>query len=579
MTYISTEPRSFLFSCLILYSLVSGAASIATTADWETLANRVSGNLHTVVPFAQSCFSTFNGQNVSVNQSECAEIQKNYNDGIVRTNQYAGFYHTYGDGCLSNATNQCILNPDNPYASTAGESCNYGILSSYYIEVTCAADVQAAYTFARDTGTALSIKATGHDYMTRSSLAGSLALWTRNLKDMTFHPTFIPAGQLSTEHSPVQAITLGGGVNGNEAQAFAAANNVTILTASSPTVAINGGWSLNGGHSVLTPVLGMGSDRILELTIVTPDGELRVCNAVQNSDLFWALRGAGGGAFGVVLNVTVKAEPILPLSLAIMNIPTTVDNQAPFLELLINSTEVWARDGWGGPMSASSIVLVNPLMDLEAATASMADASAFVQANNGTVTIRHFDAFYDFYSQYIAPSVQGTGYGNLLDFRVIPKSMHTTAEGRAKLLDYLMAQVQANFTVSLFQTAPSNYNNSGDASGSSVHPAWRNSYWLIGGSIEYAWNATRAEREQAARAIQQHSIDLVALAPDGCAYPNEANPWQQNWESEFWGSNYARLAAIKQKYDPKSLLNCWRCVGFKEQNPAFECMAVFDGLV
>ena len=67
---------------------------------------------------------------------------------------------------------------------------------------------------------------------------------------------------------------------------------------------------------MLSPLYGLGADRVLEITVVTPDGVLRTANGYTNPDLFWALRGAGGGAFGVVLSMTVKVEPAMPLTLA-----------------------------------------------------------------------------------------------------------------------------------------------------------------------------------------------------------------------------------------------------------------------
>ena len=51
----------------------------------------------------------------------------------------------------------------------------------------------------------------------------------------------------------------------------------------------------------------------LQYKIVTPDGEIRTANACQNEDLFWALRGGGGGTFGVMLESTQKVEPRLNL--------------------------------------------------------------------------------------------------------------------------------------------------------------------------------------------------------------------------------------------------------------------------
>lgn len=64
---------------------------------------------------------------------------------------------------------------------------------------------------------------------------------------------------------------------------------------------------------MLSPVFGLGVDRVLQFRLITPDGEIRIANACQNDDLFWALRGGGGGTFGVVLEVSYKAERRLPL--------------------------------------------------------------------------------------------------------------------------------------------------------------------------------------------------------------------------------------------------------------------------
>jgi hypothetical protein len=59
----------------------------------------------------------------------------------------------------------------------------------------------------------------------------------------------------------------------------------------------------------LTGEYGMGADNILEAVVVTPDGEILTANACQNEDIFWAIRGGGGGTFGVILSITIKAYP------------------------------------------------------------------------------------------------------------------------------------------------------------------------------------------------------------------------------------------------------------------------------
>ena len=70
-----------------------------------------------------------------------------------------------------------------------------------------------------------------------------------------------------------------------------------------------GGWLQGGGHGTLSPRYGLGVDNVLEIEIVTADGQLRTVNAYSSPDLFWALRGGGGGTWGVVTQATFKAYP------------------------------------------------------------------------------------------------------------------------------------------------------------------------------------------------------------------------------------------------------------------------------
>jgi FAD/FMN-containing dehydrogenase len=52
-------------------------------------------------------------------------------------------------------------------------------------------------------------------------------------------------------------------------------------------------------------------DRILQFKIIVPTGEFLTVNEAQHPDLFWALRGGGGGTFGVVMETTFRVEPKL----------------------------------------------------------------------------------------------------------------------------------------------------------------------------------------------------------------------------------------------------------------------------
>jgi hypothetical protein len=68
---------------------------------------------------------------------------------------------------------------------------------------------------------------------------------------------------------------------------------------------------------------GLGADQVVEYKVVTADGQLRVANSVSEPDLFWALRGGGGGTFGVVVEATIKAFASPKIAYAAVFLNTT----------------------------------------------------------------------------------------------------------------------------------------------------------------------------------------------------------------------------------------------------------------
>ncbi len=108
---------------------------------------------------------------------------------------------------------------------------------------------------------------------------------------------------------------------------FAEDHGITVVGGSDRTVGPSGGWVTasfqisirskaaadsfwqGGGHSMLSNNFGLGADRVLQYRVVTPQGKYLTANACQNTDLFYALRGGGGGTFGVVMESTFLAEP------------------------------------------------------------------------------------------------------------------------------------------------------------------------------------------------------------------------------------------------------------------------------
>lgn len=121
---------------------------------------------------------------------------------------------------------------------------------------------------------------------TRSSGSDSLSIYMHNMRG------------LSLKRGDPRALALGG-VASLKVQAgermvdiynFAAASNLTVVGGADPHVGI-GGWISYGGHGPVSAHYGLGADQVLEMEIVTADGELRTVNETSDAELFWALRG------------------------------------------------------------------------------------------------------------------------------------------------------------------------------------------------------------------------------------------------------------------------------------------------
>jgi len=165
-------------------------------------------------------------------------------------------------------------------------------------------------TFAQQHGIPLVIKNTGHDYKGRSSAPNSLALWTHNyVPEMTLTRSFTPDGCSSPAGD---VVTFGAGQGFGPIYDFAHANNVTVVGGTSETVGAAGGWITGGGHSALSNTLGLGVDNVQQLRALLPNGTYVTANRCQNQDIFYALRGGGGGTFGVVMEMSTLAHPVQP---------------------------------------------------------------------------------------------------------------------------------------------------------------------------------------------------------------------------------------------------------------------------
>lgn len=168
-------------------------------------------------------------------------------------------------------------------------------------------DFQKTMAFVTDWNIRPVVRNTSHDYFGKSTGAGSLALWTHNLKDIAF-------SSYNTTYYMGKAMKMGTGVQVLEALEAAHAEGVIVAGGQCQSVGMAGGYTQRGGNSLLASTIGLIADQVLEWEAVTASGGYLVATPSENVDLYWALSGGGGGAYAAVLSVTVKAFLDMPVS-------------------------------------------------------------------------------------------------------------------------------------------------------------------------------------------------------------------------------------------------------------------------
>ena len=181
--------------------------------------------------------------------------------------------------------------------------------SVYAVAARNAQDIAAAVNFAREHNLRLVVKGGGHSYQGTSNAPDSLLIWTRHMHDIALHVGFVPGG---CEHSmqPQPAVTLGAGTIWMQAYQAVTTQSAKYVQGGGCTTVGVAGLIQSGGFGSFSKHYGLAAGSLLEAEMVTADGKIRVANASTNPDLFWALKGGGGGSFGVVSRVTVRLHEL-----------------------------------------------------------------------------------------------------------------------------------------------------------------------------------------------------------------------------------------------------------------------------
>lgn len=365
----------------------------------------------------------------------------------------------------------------------------------------------------------------------------------------------------------------------------------------------------SGGFGSFSKNYGTAAGGLLEAEIVTADGVVRIANACSNSDLFWGLKGGGGGSLGVITRVTLKTHALPDwFGGASMSIRAASDNAfrrliGGYIDLFRNRlfNPYWGESVAFRHDNTRAVSMVSqgankqqaeeiwrPFLDWVAA--SPRELTIVGNPTIGSVMPRNWwDA--DFRRKYLPSTIKsdqrlGAPADNLWwagdDFQVgwfvhgyesawLPASL---LQDQQKLADALFAasqhwSLELHFNKGLAGAPVAAIAAARDTA---TNPALLEAFALaiIGGYGPPAYpevpghapDLTVARKHAAA--IRDAADDLRTIVPDSGAYVSESSYFQRDWQHAYWGANYPRLLTVKAKYDPFGLFFVHQGVGSED---------------
>lgn len=408
-------------------------------------------------------------------------------------------------------------------------------------------------------------------------------IWTHNMQGIHYHNDFQP--YLCPTNGTQMAFSIAAGARVRNVYEAADNYNAIVVAGSAQDVGIVG-WFTGGGHGPLSRTYGMGVDNVLQMTVVTPTGDLVVANECQDPDLFWAIRGGGGGTFGIVTEVVMKAYPTPNVQTqSFYAAPTSSNNTDDWWDVVTYFWSELPRLKAGGLSGYFYLVnsAGNSVIGALGGAFALAGSFNVYGAQNGTVEslfepiVEHLaplnttvdyiaetayhSTFFSSWNASISYEAVGGG-GGLLGSRLL------TARSLTSDIPQLRSTLRNISSHNLAMEGLFIANSDNRDLNVSLNPAWRDAVVHTLAVNAFLDNATQVEQQEAYDRMTYETVpQLKALAPESGAYFNEGDANDPNWQYTYFGENYPRLLAVKNRYDPNSVLWCRSCVGSEEWVP------------
>jgi len=398
-------------------------------------------------------------------------------------------------------------------------------------------DVVNALAWARQNDVAVRVRSGRH----------SLEGWSNVDNGIVIDVSELKSAQIDTAS---RIATVGAGLTQLEAVTMLGKKGLAAPTGTEGSVGLAGA-TLGGGFGLLTRYLGMACDKLIAAEVVVASGAdgaktIKV-DTKNNTDLLWALRGAGNGNFGIVTSLTYKVAPIKGVAYVkgtwkdlndLHRVFDTWQRTAPFADSRITSQL---------EIHKSQILLVAVLVDgTEAEAKELLAPTLSVGQPDVSVQVGDWG---DIYAGFQVPTANDPANWKFF-------SQFTTEPFPKEAISVIGSFMQHA------PTDDSNFFTNAFGGAVKTDEPYRGASFAHRDALFYSepgagWG-TRGNKESGAALTPKVQAWIAefsqALRPyvDG-AYVNVPNIGMQDWETAYWGPNFDRLRKIKAKYDPHNV--------------------------
>lgn len=383
----------------------------------------------------------------------------------------------------------------------------------------------------------------------------------------------LSAVQVTDQHA-----SIGGGALIIDAQAALREHGLGLPTGTCPSVGL-AGLALGGGLGSTGRRYGFTSDRLAGARVVLADGRVVESDSRREPELFWALRGAGGGNFGIVTRMDFLAHPVAAVTVFEVEWPWSS------AAALIDAWQQWAPHGpdeltsgltltAGDTLEEAPVALVDgqvlgDLADTERLIGrleSMVGAKPLRVAELATMPYHEAALYWAGCSESTVSACHVAGVtpdGELsrYEYRLTKSQLFNRPLPQAGLdsvIGELLTERVPGYGRDVeFSPLGGAYNRVAPDATAFFH---RDCLFDIKYATNIDMTAAASVKESGTRWIERIAAAMLPWS-SGRSYQNYMDPSLANWREAYYGPNYERLQKVKRQYDPARFFRFPQAVG------------------